>query len=67
MFLDEATSALDANTEQHLYRLLGERLPQTTLVSIAHQPTLAVFHARKIVLTVQGEGAVISDALLAAG
>ena len=67
LFLDEATSALDANTEQHLYRLLGERLPQTTLVSIAHQPTLAVFHARKIVLTVQGEGAVISDALPAAG
>ena len=67
LFLDEATSALDANTEQHLYRLLGERLPQTTLVSIAHQPTWAVFHARKIVLTVQGEGAVISDALPAAG
>ena len=67
LFLDEATSALDANTEQHLYRLLGERLPQTTLVSIAHQPTLAAFHARKIVLTVQGEGAVISDALPAAG
>ena len=67
LFLDEATSALDANTEQHLYRLLGERLPQTTLVSIAHQPTLAAFHARKIVLTVQGEGAVIGDALPAAG
>ena len=67
LFLDEATSALDANTEQHLYRLLGERLPQTTLVSIAHQPTLAAFHARKIVLTVQGEGAVVSDALPAAG
>jgi vitamin B12/bleomycin/antimicrobial peptide transport system ATP-binding/permease protein len=67
LFLDEATSALDANTEQHLYRLLGERLPQTTLISIAHQPTLAAFHARKIVLTVQGEGAVVSDALPAAG
>ncbi len=67
LFLDEATSALDANTEQHLYRLLGERLPQTTLVSIAHQPTLAAFHARKIVLTVQGEGAVVGDAPPAAG
>ncbi len=67
LFLDEATSALDGNTEQHLYRLLGERLPQTTLVSIAHRPTLAAFHARKIVLTVQGEGAVVSDALPAAG
>ncbi len=67
LFLDEATSALDANTEQHLYRLLGERLPQTTLVSIAHQPTLAAFHARKIVLSVQGEGAVVGDAPPAAG
>ena len=67
LFLDEATSALDANTEQHLYRLLGERLPQTTLVSIAHQPTLAAFHARKVVLTVQGEGAVVGDAPPAAG
>ena len=67
LFLDEATSALDAATERHLYRLLGERLPQTTLVSIAHQPTLAAFHARRVVLTVHNARAVISEVLPAAG
>jgi putative ATP-binding cassette transporter len=44
LFLDEATSALDLETESHLYGLLLERLPHTTLVSVAHRPTLEAFH-----------------------
>ena len=65
LFLDEATSALDTATEQHLYQLLRERLPTTTLVSIAHRPTVAAFHQRQLVLgkTADGE-AVLTEAPL---
>jgi putative ATP-binding cassette transporter len=34
LFLDEATAALPENAQDELYRLLQERLPRTTLVSI---------------------------------
>jgi len=57
VFLDEATSALDEELEQRLYGLLRERLPQTTLVSIAHRPTVAAFHARRLRLTPSAGGA----------
>src|SRR5690606_3424557 len=36
LFLDEATASLDEPSEAALYRLLTERLPQTTIVSIGH-------------------------------
>ncbi|MBI5615027.1 MAG: ABC transporter ATP-binding protein/permease [Gammaproteobacteria bacterium] len=55
LFLDEATSALDADMEHRLYALVRERLPQTTLVSIAHRPSVAAFHRRKLHLQ-PGEG-----------
>jgi vitamin B12/bleomycin/antimicrobial peptide transport system ATP-binding/permease protein len=45
LFLDEATASLP---DTALYRVLRERLPQTTLVSIAHQEGLEAFHARRI-------------------
>jgi putative ATP-binding cassette transporter len=38
LFLDEATSALDAPTEEHIEALLRERLPNATILSIAHRP-----------------------------
>ena len=38
LFLDEATASLDPAAEADLYRVLRERLPQTTVVSIAHRP-----------------------------
>jgi putative ATP-binding cassette transporter len=47
LFLDEATSSLDEEAEARLYRLLKERLPGTTVVSIGHRPTLAQFHDRR--------------------
>jgi putative ATP-binding cassette transporter len=56
LFLDEATSALDEAMERHLYTLTRERLPDTTLVSIAHRPTVAEFHARRIALVPDAEG-----------
>ncbi|MCC6176640.1 MAG: ABC transporter ATP-binding protein/permease [Chloroflexi bacterium] len=48
LFMDEATSALDESTEEHLYSALRERLPNATVVSIAHRPKLAAFHERTI-------------------
>jgi len=47
LFLDEATASLDVATEAHLYTLIRERLPHTTLVSIAHRPTVAAYHDRR--------------------
>jgi putative ATP-binding cassette transporter len=50
LFLDEATASLDPEAEAELYRMLKARLPGTTLVSIAHRPSVAAFHERRLVL-----------------
>ena len=55
LFLDEATASLDEPSEAALYRLLAERLPSTTLISIGHRSTLEAFHTRKLVLERDGE------------
>jgi putative ATP-binding cassette transporter len=49
LFLDEATASLDPEAEDHLYRTLKARLPETTIVSIAHRPSVAAFHDRHLV------------------
>ncbi len=46
LFLDEATSNLDPESEQQMYRLITERLPDTTIVSISHEAALAAHHTR---------------------
>jgi putative ATP-binding cassette transporter len=48
LFLDEATSALDEKLEAEIYRMLGEVLPNTTIVSIGHRSTLITLHRRHI-------------------
>jgi putative ATP-binding cassette transporter len=48
LFLDEATAALDEPTEEAIYRMLREKLPETTIVSIGHRSTLHAFHDRRI-------------------
>ncbi len=50
IFLDEATSALDDQVEALLYTTLRERLPNATVVSIAHKASVARFHDRRIVI-----------------
>ena len=55
LFLDEATASLDEASETALYRLLADKLPATTVVSIGHRSTLEAFHRRKIVLRRQGD------------
>jgi len=48
LFLDEATASLDPEAEARFYTLLKERLPGTTLVSIAHRPAVAAYHDRAL-------------------
>ena len=48
LFLDEATAALDEAAEAMLYRLLQERLPAATIISIGHRSTLSAFHRRRV-------------------
>jgi putative ATP-binding cassette transporter len=55
LFLDEATASLDEASEARLYRLLGEKLPTTTVVSIGHRSTLEAFHQRHVVLIRDGD------------
>ncbi len=62
LFLDEATASLDEPSEAALYRLLEEKLPQTTIVSIGHRSTLDAFHQRNVSLVRDGERFTLRDA-----
>jgi putative ATP-binding cassette transporter len=62
LFLDEATASLDEPSEARLYRLLVERLPQATIVSIGHRSTLDAFHTRKMAMVEHGDIHVLGDA-----
>jgi vitamin B12/bleomycin/antimicrobial peptide transport system ATP-binding/permease protein len=55
LFLDEATAALDEPSEAAIYRMLRERLPGTTIVSIGHRSTLNALHDRRVEMQ-PGEG-----------
>ena len=48
LFLDEATASLPEDAQDALYRLVRERLPGTTLVSIGHRASLAGHHERQL-------------------
>jgi putative ATP-binding cassette transporter len=49
LFLDEATSSLPEADQASLYRLLKERLANTTLISIGHRESLAQYHDKRLV------------------
>jgi len=48
LFLDEATASLPDEDQAALYRLLRERLPNTTVISIGHRASLADFHQKRL-------------------
>ncbi len=50
LFLDEATSALDIENEARMYRLLLQRMPLLTLISVAHHAELQDFHTHCLYL-----------------
>ena len=49
LFLDEATASLPDADQDQLYRLVKDRLPDATLVSIGHREALAVHHDKRLV------------------
>jgi putative ATP-binding cassette transporter len=61
LFLDEATASLDDASETALYRLLAEKLPATTVVSIGHRSTLEAFHQRNVKLARDGDRFALQD------
>ncbi len=50
LFLDEATASLDDAAEAAVYGELKKRLPNTTMVSIGHRPTLQKWHDAQLEL-----------------
>jgi putative ATP-binding cassette transporter len=56
LYLDEATSALDDETEQRMYSLLREKLPQTTVLSVAHRNSVAKYHEQCWRFQLQDDG-----------
>jgi len=56
IFLDEATHALDEVMEAEAYRILRERLPRATLISIAHRPSVAALHEVRWFLVRDADG-----------
>jgi len=61
LFLDEATASLDEASEAMLYRLIEQKLPATTVVSIGHRSTLEAFHQRNVVLARDGDRFALQD------
>jgi putative ATP-binding cassette transporter len=61
LFLDEATASLDEASEASLYRLLEEKMPATTIVSIGHRSTLEAFHQRNVMLARDGDRFVLQN------
>lgn len=53
VFLDEATSALDRDNETHLYQLLSDTLPTTTVISVTHHAHLAHWHHHQLQVIAQ--------------
>ncbi|PWB81666.1 MAG: ABC transporter [Methylocystaceae bacterium] len=66
LFLDEATSALDERLESDIYRMLSERLPATTIVSIGHRSSLLAFHDRHIAMEQAANGRFVPSDKVAA-
>lgn len=56
LFLDEATASLDEAHEESLYRLLRDKLPGTTIVSIGHRSSLRQWHERLLTLAPDRDG-----------
>jgi putative ATP-binding cassette transporter len=58
VFLDKATSALDEEMERRVYRLISERLPHATVISVAHRPEVADYHDKRWDLSFRDDGSV---------
>jgi vitamin B12/bleomycin/antimicrobial peptide transport system ATP-binding/permease protein len=61
LILDEATGALDEPGEAALYRMIGERLPGITIVSVGHRATLRACHSRQLTVAREGDHASLRE------
>ena len=67
LLLDEATAAMDTKLEATIYAMIAKRLPDTTLVSIAHRETMDDHHSRHLTMQRDGDGGfTLDDAKVAA-
>lgn len=51
VFLDESTSALDLANEKNMYQLLKQNLPNCSVVSVGHRPSLDEYHEHEVDLS----------------
>lgn len=65
LFLDEATASLDEPSEAAIYRLIEQRLPDTTVISIGHRGTLKAMHQRQVMLEKTGDSFKLAEATTA--
>ena len=56
LLLDEATAALDEKLEKAVYKVIADKLPDTTVVSIGHRSTLNALHDRRVIMELQEDG-----------
>jgi putative ATP-binding cassette transporter len=62
IFLDKATSSLDADSEQRIYAMLRERLPDAAVISVTDRPGIAGAHDRSWMLVPGPTGSVLQAA-----
>jgi putative ATP-binding cassette transporter len=65
LYLDEATAALDAENEKQMYELLKAKLPDATVLSIAHRPAVAAYHDRRLSIDPKAHTALMSPIAVA--
>ena len=54
-FLDEASASLDEGMEHAMYRLIRDKLPNTTIISVGHRSTLIPLHQQQLELRMDGD------------
>ncbi len=54
VFLDESTAALDLAHEKQVYTLLKDKLPDCSVVSVGHHPSIDGYHDKEIDLEAYG-------------
>ncbi len=57
LFLDDATAGLDGHMEERVFDVLGQRLPDATIVAMTNKPELARHFRRKWEIVAEGTGA----------
>jgi len=57
IIMDEGTSALDEPSQAAMMELMLAEVPEATIISVGHRPSLEAYHDRKLVLQRQPRGA----------